>query len=258
MKIKSNISKDKKAAAFARTIAKFLKNAEKNYLPGISIDTVIFSFHNDSLKLLLIRYGDMPYYNLPGGYVEKNETLNNAAIRLLKRRTGLDEMYLKQFYLADNIERLQEHAVTKLMKDLKVDLPPGNWFEQRFVSACYYSLTDKTKVTVNIQDFISEYKWFDVGELPDLFLDHKKIIEEACKCLRIDLERKPIGMNLMKETFTMGELQKLYEDIHQRKFDRNNFKRKILSMNILERLEKKYTGKPHKSPYLYRFALTKK
>ncbi len=252
-KTKAKLSKNNSGRKFENTITAFIKNAENIYLPGISIDTVIFSFHDGKLRVLLIRYGDMPFYNLPGGYVEKEETLEDAALRILRRRTGLNAIFPEQFYIADSLERTRNNAVVRMMTKLNVDLTGNHWFEQRFISVCFYALTDEAKVRITIQDFISEFKWFDIGQLPDLFLDHKLIVEKALSRLRVDLYQRPVGLNLMNKPFTMGELQQLYEIIDQRKLDRTNFQRKMLSMNILERLEKKQTGKAYKSPYLYRF-----
>src|SRR5690349_6016299 len=92
---------------FVNSVSGFLKEAEKIYLPGVSIDTVVFGFHNDKLKVLLIRYGNMPYFNLPGGFVKKKESLDDAALRILKERTGLKNIYLEQFYTSGSVERSQ-------------------------------------------------------------------------------------------------------------------------------------------------------
>ena len=91
-----------------------------------------------------------------------------------------------------------------------------------------------------------------------MLFDHPSIIQKALWRLQSDLDDKLVGFNLMSETFTMNALQKLYEAVHQKEFVRTNFQRKMLSLNVLERLEKQYTGKAHKAPYLYRFVENKK
>lgn len=95
----------------------------------------------------------------------------------------------------------------------------------------------------------------DVHNVPELLFEHSFIIEKAKERLQDDLDKKlsQIGKGLMNETFTMGELQKLYEAVYQRGFTRTNFQRRMLNLNIMERLEKKYNGKSHKAPYLYKF-----
>ena len=238
-------------------IKQFVETASKIYMPGVSIDTVIFSFHNDKLKVLLLRFGNTPHFTLPGGYIKKEEDLDDAALRILQERTGLKNIYLEQFYTTGNNARHKDAIVQEMLKHLAGSLPPGNWFEQRFISVCYYALIDETKVTPKTEPFISEFKWFDIQKIPRLLYDHNLIIKKALSRLQADLDQKLVGFNLMNETFTMGELQKLYEAVYQKKLVRTNFQRKMLSLNVLERLEKQYTGKAHKAPYLYRFMETK-
>jgi 8-oxo-dGTP diphosphatase len=239
-------------------IRQFLKTAPDIYMPGISVDTVIFGFHNDKLKVLLLRFAETPYFVLPGGYVRKEENLDDAALRILQERTGLKNIYLEQFYTSGNTSRSKEEVAMELTQKMIGTIPNSNWFSQRFISICYYALIDDTKVNPITEVFFTEVKWFDVNKLPKVLYDHDLIINKALKRLQADLDEKLAGFNLMSETFTMGQLQKLYEAVYQKKFVRTNFQRKILSMNVLERLEKHYSGKSHKAPYLYRFAESKK
>jgi hypothetical protein len=139
------------------------------------------------------------------------------------------------------------------------DLIPTNdhWLLRRFISVGYYALVDYTKA-VPIPDLLSDYcDWYDLSNLPSLMLDHKMIIKKALTTLRENLDRKLIGFNLMPETFTMGELQSLYETILDQKLRRTSFQRKVLNLGILERGAKKWTGGAHKAPYLYRFISNK-
>lgn len=239
-------------------IIQFLETAPDIYMAGVSVDTVIFGFHNDKLKALLLRFGNTPYFILPGGYVEKEENLDDAALRLLQERTALKNIYLEQFYTSGNISRSKEEVAIELTQKMIGTIPHANWFAQRFVSVCYYALVDDTKVNPVTEVFFTEVKWFDVNKLPKVLYDHDAIITRALKRLQSDLDEKLAGSNLMGETFTMGQLQKLYEAVYQKKFVRTNFQRKMLSLGVLERLEKQYNGKSHKAPYLYRFAESKK
>lgn len=235
-------------------IRQFLETAPGIYMAGISVDTVIFGFHNDKLKALLLRFGNTPYFVLPGGYIMKDENLDDAALRILQERTGLNNIYLEQFYTVGNTSRSKEGVAKDLIQKMVGPIPHRNWFEQRFISVCYYALIDDTKVNPVTEVFFTEVKWFDVNKLPDVLYDHDIIINKALKTLQSDLDEKLVGFNLMSETFTMGQLQKLYEAVHQKKYVRTNFQRKMLSLGVLERLDKQYTGKSHKAPYLYRFA----
>ncbi len=235
----------------------FLETAPDIYLPGLSVDTVIFGFHNDKLKVLLSSVGDPPYFGLPGGFVRKDEDLDDAALRILEERTGFENIYLEQFYTSGKKDRSNEKMMKEMIEKVIGKTPEINWFRQRFVSVCYYALIDDTKVKPSAEILFGEFKWFDINRVPKLIFDHNLIIKKALATLQSGLDKKLVGFNLMGETFTMNELQKLYEAVYQEKLVRTNFQRKILSLGVLERLEKHYNGKPHKAPYLYRFVKAK-
>jgi len=236
----------------------FLKTAPDLYLPALSVDTVIFGFHNDKLKVLLSQVGDPPWFGLPGGFVRKDEDLDDAALRILQERTGFENIYLEQFYTSGKKDRSNEKIMRELIEKVFGKISLDNWFKQRFVSVCYYALIDDTKVTPSTEILFGKFKWFDIGRIPKLIFDHNLIIRRALERLQSDLDKKLVGFNLMSETFTMNELQKLYEAVYQEKLVRTNFQRKMLSLGVLERLEKQYNGKSHKAPFLYRFSKTKR
>jgi ADP-ribose pyrophosphatase YjhB (NUDIX family) len=231
----------------------FLETASGIFMPGVSLNTVIFSFHKDKLKVLLLRLSDTPHFMLPGGYIKKEEDLDAAALRSLQETTGLENIFLEQFYTSGNAHRYDEKILQNELKKITGSLPADSWLEQRFVSVCYYALVDETNVNPTPALFSTELKWFNVKNLPKLLFDHNLIIKKALGRLQSDLDQKLVGFNLLNETFTMSELQKLYEAVYQKKLVRTNFQRKMLGLSILERLEKKYSGKAHKAPYLYRF-----
>lgn len=239
-------------------IKEFMQTAPDIYLPGISVDSVIFGFHNDVLKVLLLRFGNTSNFVLPGGYIKKEEDLDNAALRILQERTGLNNIYLEQFYTSGNTDRFKKNIAREIVEHIIGRIPQNNWFDQRFISVCYYALIDDTKVNPQPEPFFTEFKWYPVTKLPKMLFDHPSILQKALLRLQSDLDDKLVGFNLMSETFTMAQLQKLYEAVHQKKFVRTNFQRKMLSLNVLERLEKQYNGKAHKAPYLYRFTENKK
>lgn len=232
----------------------YFEYAEKNCLPHLSIDTVIFGFNKAQLKVLLQRFYNTDYYVLPGGYIGKEEDMHDAAIRILRERTSLNNIYLEQCQAFGSVGRLNLDILNKVTTEL--NLPVNEWFTQRNISICYYSLVEYTKVQPGISPpLFLESQWFDVQNLPQILFDHKEMVETALQTLRSDLDKKLIGFKLMNETFTMGELQKLYEAVLDKKLQRANFQRKILSLDILERLEKQYNGKAHKAPFLYKFKM---
>ncbi|HET9825554.1 MAG TPA: NUDIX domain-containing protein [Chitinophagaceae bacterium] len=240
-----------------RLMLRFLETAPDIYLPALSVDTVIFGFNNAKLKVLLSTIGDLPYYALPGGFVRKDEDLDDAALRILQERTGFENIYLEQFYTSGKKDRSNEKLLRGLMEKEIGKIPNLDWFRQRFVSVCYYALIDYTKVHPAAQVLFTPFKWFDIGRIPKLIFDHNQIIKKALQRLQSDLDENLVGFNLMSETFTMNELQKLYEAVYRQKLVRTNFQRKMLSLGVLERLEKHYNGKAHKAPYLYRFIHSK-
>lgn len=226
-------------------------------LPGLAIDTVIFGFHQNQLKILLLEYKNTGLFALPGGFIREEEDLNDAASRTLVERTGLKDIYLDQFYVFGDRDRQNAETLRAIMVGKGMPIIEDHWLLRRFVSVGYYALIDFTRA-VPIPDSLSDScDWYDLDSLPSLILDHSLIVEKALETLRVNLDHKLIGFNLLPETFTMGDLQSLYETILGQKLHRTNFQRKMLNLGILERLDKKWTGGAHKAPYLYRFASSK-
>ncbi|MDB4582056.1 NUDIX domain-containing protein [Draconibacterium sp.] len=224
----------------------------KDYIDHISLDCVIFGFNNNELKVLTLQLKHSKEYALPGGFLKKEETLEEAAKRVLKVRTGLDNIFLKQFKVFSNPSRSRRNAALQDFLD-SGNHPELDFFEKRFISVGFYALVDYTQVNPTPGFFSKKYEWKNVNEEANYILDHKNIIENALEVLRLQLRHQPIGYNLLPEKFTMPELQKLYETILGRELDRRNFQRKILSYKILNKLGERRTGGAYKSPFLYEF-----
>lgn len=222
-------------------------------LPGLSIDPVIFGFHEEQLKILLARFRNVGAYALPGGFIYESENLEEAAARILAERTGLRNIYLEQFYTFGHRDRRDARTQQTLMAGSGIELPDDHWLLRRFVSIGYYALIDFTKATPTPDALSDSCAWHDFADLPPLIFDHAAMVQKALETLRVNLDSKLIGFNLLPETFTMAELQQLYETILGKPLLRANFQRKMLSLDILERLAKKMSGGAHKAPYLYRF-----
>lgn len=223
------------------------------FIPQLSVDCVIFGFHNQQLKVLLLKLKNLDLWALPGGYVDQCEGIDEAAQRILEERTGLRDIYLEQFRVFGSADRSTKEFIQKIMEVHHPEAMNDSWVLQRYVSIGYYALVDFSKVTPK-PDFLSESsEWFEMKQLPKLAFDHQEIVQKALETLRITLDSKLVGSNLLPETFTMMELQSLYETILETPLRRNNFQRKMLSLDILERVEKLYTGAANKAPYLYRF-----
>jgi len=223
-------------------------------LDHISLDCVVFGFHENELKVLTLRYKVTQEYSLPGGFLGVNESLEDAAHRVLKERTGLDKIFLKQFNVFSQPSRSNTNpAVRDVIESTgETDI---KFFEQRFISVGYYALVEYTKVNPQ-PDILSDLcEWKNISDNISFMLDHNNIIESALEALRLHLNYQPIGYNLLPDKFTMPELQKLYETILGKELDRRNFQRKVLSYRILNKLEERRTGGAYKSPFLYEFNL---
>lgn len=229
----------------------------EGFMTGIAIDAVIFGFHEDQLKVLLLEYKSTGWFALPGGFIHSAEDVDHAARRILHTRTSLDNIYLEQFHVFGDYSRFDPQPMKDIMTALGVTIDGHHWLLQRFISIGYYALVDFTKVVPVRDDLSDSCTWYDLNHLPKLMQDHGQIIQKALETLRIDLDRKLIGFNLLGEEFTMNDLQSLYETILGRKLLRPAFQRKMLNWGILERVAKKMTGGAHKAPYLYRFGVEK-
>ena len=231
---------------FKEIIINNSKKAYEIYVPHISVDTVIFGFNGDQLKVLLLKMKFNHQYFLPGGYMKKEENLESAAIRILRERTQLDKIFLQEFAVFSELNRSEE-----TFKDFPEDL----WHKKRFISVGYYALVNHKDVSPIGDELSESCDWIILDELEsqNITMDHKQIIEKALNTLREQISYKPIGLNLLPEKFTLSELQKLYEAILGRTLNRGNFYRKIKNIGILKKLDEKRKGGAHKAPDLYTF-----
>lgn len=218
------------------------------YIPSLSIDCVIFGFHDGNLKVLLTKFKDKNLWALPGGYVLKTENLVHAANRILYTRTGAENIYLQQFRVFGDLNRSEGFFE---------EYDAALWNKQRFISIGFYALVNYSRVNLVVDDISEACEWKSIDELPQFMMDHKSIFDKALLTLRKQLNHKPIGYNLLPEKFTMPELQKLYEIILGKKLNRGNFYRKMLRYDILEKLDESRKGGAHKAPDLYKFDVDK-
>ncbi len=201
---------------------------------NVAVDCIVFGFDDDRLQLLLIKRMFEPCrdcWSLMGGFVGKNENLDNAASRILGRLTGLKDVYLEQLYTYGEPDR-----------------DPGG----RVISVAYYALIRTDRLDSEAGDRYSA-RWFPIDNLPKLVFDHPGMVDKAIKRLRRKSLIQPVGFELLPEKFTLTRLQKLYEAIHQRDIDKRNFRKRILSMNVLTRLDEKDRISSRRGAWLYRF-----
>jgi 8-oxo-dGTP diphosphatase len=230
-------------------------NGHIEYLSNVSIDNVIFGYHGKELKVLLQRPQGISKWMLPGGYIKRTESIDGAAKRIAKERTGLNDLYLKQFKAFGRPGRNKDAEMTpELISRLSgLVVESDNWMFDYFVSLGYYTLTEFEKVSPNGEFYMEECQWWDIHRLPQMQFDHKEIISEALKALQLNIYHLPIGYELLPEKFTLPEIHALYETILEIKLDSRNFSKKLLKTGIIKKLnEQRYIG-AHRSPFLYTF-----
>lgn len=229
----------------------FLEEGEQHFLPHLSVDIVILGYQKGILKVLLQKLNNK--WCLPGGYVGFKETVADAAIRVLKERTGLQQSYLQLFEVFGDSNRSFSKEFEVILKKEGYTWHKDLWINKRFVTLAHYALVDIEAVFPNGGIFSLAYDWFAIEELPAMHMDHNAIVLTSKKQLQKDITVSPISIKLLPETFTMPELQKLHETILDKKLERSRFQKKMLSMEIFERLPKPKENAPRRKPYLYRF-----
>jgi len=200
----------------------------------VAVDCIIFGFHENELKLLLIKRRFDPCrgeWSLMGGFLNRGESINQAVERVLFDLTGLKDVFMEQIGVFGEIDR-----------------DPG----ERVLSTAYYAL-------INIHHYDSRLAevhnavWVPINDLPALIFDHQEMVNSAIRALRRKAGRQPIGFNLLPELFTLSQLQSLYEAIYQTSLDKRNFRKKIFEMDILEKLDKKNKNASKRGAFYYRF-----
>ena len=232
-----------------------ISDLSQEYLDHISLDCVVFGFHSNQLKVLVLHMKSTGEWALPGGFVCEDESMEVAANRVLKVRTGLDKIFLKQFHVFSDPNRSRRNpAVADLVMAGKT-FPSPAWFNQRFISVGFYALVEYSQVQPQPDEMSDICEWKNLDQIENLMMDHQSILNKALETLRLQLTFQPIGYNLLPEKFTMSELRTLYETILGKELDRRNFQRKIQTYDILIQLDEVRQGVAHKAPVLYKFNL---
>lgn len=202
----------------------------------VAVDAIIFGFNENEfdLKLLLLKRNFEPEkgkWSLMGGFVAPDESLDQSAQNIVSRLTGLDNVYMEQLFAFGDINR-----------------DAGG----RIISVAYFSLL---KINDHDSELVKKYGafWISVNKLPELIFDHHKMVEKALRKLRIRARTQPIGFELLPKKFTIPQLQRLYEAIYQMPFDKRNFRRKLLAMGLLEKLNEKEKETSKKGAFYYQF-----
>lgn len=206
-------------------------NNQKYYL---AVDCVIFGYEKGELKLLLYPRSFEPkkgQWSLMGGFIEENESADSAANRVLSETTGLDNIYLEQV-----------HTFSE----------PGREPDEHVISVAYFALI---RLDQHDKSILKESgaEWWPLTRLPEMIFDHVDMVNMAIERLQMKAGAELVGKELLPENFTLLQLRMLYEAILQRELDPGNFRKKILSLKVLERLNIKNTTESKKGAYYFKF-----
>ena len=204
--------------------------------PALTVDCIVFGLDAElELKIMLIKRDISPFqgeWAIPGGFVRMDETLEQAALRELQEETGIHDVFLEQLYTFGDLER-----------------DPRD----RTITVSYYALINLVEQEIQAATDASEANWFRISEIPKLAFDHDQILQTAIARLRGKIRYEPIGFELLPQKFTLTQLQKLYETVLDRQLDKRNFRKKILSMELLIDTNELEQGVSHRAAKLYRF-----
>ena len=200
----------------------------------LSVDCIIFGFDEGKLKILIGRRQMDPgrgEWSLYGGFVNADESVDDAASRTLFELTGLKRIYMRQIGAFGNVDR-----------------DPG----ERVVSIAYYAL-------INVNDYDEKLRtshgaeWMDINEIPQLYSDHNEMVRKARKLMRQKLSHEPVGFRLLPKLFTLTQLQKLYEAVNGEELDKRNFRKRVKDMDFIEKTDLIDKKGSKRGAYLYRF-----
>jgi len=208
------------------------ENIHKFEKPSVTTDIIIFTVQNNELKVLLVKRKFEPFkdmWAIPGGFVKIDESLENAAKRKLEEETGVKNIYLEQLYTYGD---------------------PKRDSRGRVVTIAYMALVNSENIKLKAITDVSDAQWLSIKKIPQLAFDHKKILDYSLKRLKWKFEYTTVAFSLLSREFAISQIQKLYETVFNKKFDKRNFAKKIISLNILkeERINKNVS---HRPPMLY-------
>lgn len=203
--------------------------------PAVTVDLVIFTVNDDTLNVMLVKRTEEPFadsWSLPGGFLKVGESLEDAALRVLKEKAGVENVYVEQLYTFGDPDR-----------DPRA----------RVITVTYFALIPWKDLLHPPSDKISDLTWSPVNHLPKLAFDHREIVEYAVRRLRAKASYSNIVYGLMPRQFRLSELQRMYEIIINDKLDKRNFRKRMLATGLLQETGRKDIAGAHRPAMLYKF-----
>ncbi len=234
----------------------FFKEGHLDYRPCLTIDCAIFGYHDGGLQVLLIKNKIITKWCLPGGFVRKDESLAQAATRITAERTGIANLFLKQFKVFGDPGRNDPRGAfvpEKLFELTQVRLGEDSWLTEETVSVGFYAITDIVNAEPKADFLSSECAWFPVDKLPSLGFDHDEMLRDALFAMRMHLYHFPIGKNFLQQKFTLKEIKRFYEVMSGKELNASNFPNKLISLGLIVKLDEKRNIGAHRSPAYYKF-----
>lgn len=227
-----------------------IERGSEFFLPNLSIDLIIIGYQDNELKCLLLKMADK--WMLPGGYIKIEESVDEAAERILMQRTALVNPHLKFLSIFGNKDRRFDQDFKQFFEKHGLDWKADYWINNRFVTLAFYSLVDINETEPVYGGFDEAIAWFSFDDLPDMWLDHKKILGAARDRLKTDIKDELVTYNLLPGHFTMPQLHQLHQTILGQRIDRSRFQKNMLATGKFERLPQLKQEAPGRNPYLYR------
>jgi 8-oxo-dGTP diphosphatase len=203
--------------------------------PAVTVDSVVFGLDNEELKILLIRRKLEPFkgaWALPGGFIQMDESLDDAAKRELLEETGVAKLYLEQLSTFGNPDRDPR---------------------ERVITVAFFAIVNLFDHRIKADSDAEEAGWFPVEDPPELAFDHKTILSSALRRLQGKIRYQPLVFEFLPEKFTLSQVQKLYETVLCRPLDKRNFRKKIQGTGLVIPLDEYEMDVSHRAARFYRF-----
>jgi 8-oxo-dGTP diphosphatase len=199
--------------------------------PPVAVIVAIFTVDDDELRVLLISRSAEPFrglWSLPGGVLAPDQSLDEAAVHKLQRETGVSDVYLEQLFTFHNLD------------------------DRRSVAVAYFALVDSRQAQLALRRTWRP-AWFPVADLPPLAFDNNLVIDYALQRLRAKLDYSNVAYSVLPHYFTLSQLQRVHEAILSRPLDKRNFRKRMLSLGIIEPTGRTVAEGAHRPAQLYAF-----